>query len=563
MLLALIVVACCLWAPPARAQEIAFAPDSATSVAVHTPSAHSTSSATSRDSFDLANGRFYPTGEDGGGLLGYAVLDEPNGPPFWTSYQRLGGIEALGLPLSRPFFLPDANSYQLFQHGALQWQAGATAAGVADLLDLLSAAGLDIWLSGHGIPPAAPELAPRTTSHEAVSAATLAARLSWLSDALIRDYYFAATHPTAEGPRAAAFLRYGLPASPPEVAPASVTQRFQRVVLRTAVLPAELPVPHPDSGYNPPLTPHVGPLLGDSGEDGLESAAAQLPAAAAAQPPARVQVTLVPIGEVLRQSSLLTAPTVAPDRLIGGILVARAPRPQLSWRSDRGWGITPTAPAVAPPTIPAAVATVGSAPAGLPGVLPTTPAAPPGAPGTPPVSDSTPLPSQNASSAVVPTLPLSQTTPTTLPLPSALPTTTTRAAAPTATRRAAPPSTPTTTAVPAVGLQAGAAPVVKGVVNQGRSEHVVIANDGTVAQGMTGWTLRSAAGGQSFAFPSGFVLAPGATVNVHSGAGASALNRPPTDLFATGASIWRNGGDTAMLVDPTGRVVSQFSYGTG
>jgi hypothetical protein len=59
------------------------------------------------------------------------------------------------------------------------------------------------------------------------------------------------------------------------------------------------------------------------------------------------------------------------------------------------------------------------------------------------------------------------------------------------------------------------------------------------------------------------VLAAGASVNVHSGAGdAATLNRPPTDLYATSRNVWNNSGDDALLVDPTGRVIAEKRYGT-
>src|SRR5690349_1414326 len=41
----------------------------------------------------LANGWFFPGAADS--ASGVAILDEPNGPPFWSSYQQLGGTGAL------------------------------------------------------------------------------------------------------------------------------------------------------------------------------------------------------------------------------------------------------------------------------------------------------------------------------------------------------------------------------------------------------------------------------------------------------------------------------------
>jgi hypothetical protein len=105
--------------------------------------------------------------------------------------------------------------------------------------------------------------------------------------------------------------------------------------------------------------------------------------------------------------------------------------------------------------------------------------------------------------------------------------------------------------------------VIRDVVNQGRAEHVVLANEGSAAQELTGWTLRSATGGQSYSFPTGFVLGAGATVNVYSGTGdPNAVNSPPASLVATRSNIWNNDGDIAQVVDPSGRVVAEKRYGS-
>jgi hypothetical protein len=256
---------------------------------------------------------------------------------------------------------------------------------------------------------------------------------------------------------------------------------------------------------------------------------------------------LVAAGELLRESGLLTGAALAPDQVIGGQLVARAPRPQLAWRSDRGWGISSLVSA------PAASLSPVDVPVGAPDRTPV--------PNTPDM-----WPSPSPTPAVALTAPASSALPTpTMPVasPTAPPAVTpTRTVAPAATQTPQR-QTPTPTAMPAVPLQPGAAPVIRTIVNDGRAEHAVIANDGTVPQELTGWRLRSVTGGQAYAFPPGFTLAPGGSVRVHSGQGdATSLNRPPTDLYATGSNIWRNAGDTAQLVDPFGTVVHQYSYGT-
>src|SRR5262245_47444275 len=52
----------------------------------------------------IAGGWFFPAESD---VVGYAIVDEPGGPPFWASFRQLGGTAVLGQPISRPFLLPD------------------------------------------------------------------------------------------------------------------------------------------------------------------------------------------------------------------------------------------------------------------------------------------------------------------------------------------------------------------------------------------------------------------------------------------------------------------------
>jgi len=92
-------------------------------------------------------------------------------------------------------------------------------------------------------------------------------------------------------------------------------------------------------------------------------------------------------------------------------------------------------------------------------------------------------------------------------------------------------------------------------------EYVIIGNVGTAAQDLTGWTLFSVIGSQTFSFPAGFVLNPGATVRIESYTGAG--NDPPTILFWTNSAIWANTGDKAELRNLSNEVISSMCYGTG
>ena len=92
----------------------------------------------------------------------------------------------------------------------------------------------------------------------------------------------------------------------------------------------------------------------------------------------------------------------------------------------------------------------------------------------------------------------------------------------------------------------------------GPDEYVEITNHGLDAQDMTGWQLQSVVGDQWYAFPSGYTLAAGAYVRVHSG--PDAWNSPPTDLKWTTAYTWNDAGDEARLYDSRGSLVDSLRY---
>ncbi len=104
----------------------------------------------------------------------------------------------------------------------------------------------------------------------------------------------------------------------------------------------------------------------------------------------------------------------------------------------------------------------------------------------------------------------------------------------------------------------GARICVKEVRNDGKSEAVVIVNEGHVEQPLTGWTLVSLHGVQVFRFDDGMVLRPGANVTVTSGEGVA--HRPPTVLAWTDQTVWSNRGDVAIVFDYEGEEVTRFAY---
>ena len=104
----------------------------------------------------------------------------------------------------------------------------------------------------------------------------------------------------------------------------------------------------------------------------------------------------------------------------------------------------------------------------------------------------------------------------------------------------------------------GARICVKEVLNDGKSESVVIANDGHVEQPLTGWTLVSLQGLQVFRFDDGTVLRPGSPIRVTSGEGVA--HRPPAVLGWTDQTVWSNRGDVALVFDYEGEEVCKFAY---
>ena len=85
---------------------------------------------------------------------------------------------------------------------------------------------------------------------------------------------------------------------------------------------------------------------------------------------------------------------------------------------------------------------------------------------------------------------------------------------------------------------------------------VTIKNTGSSNVKMRGWKLLSVEGNQTFAFPDDFVLNAGSSVNITSG--RNAVHNPPKSLKWTGSYIWNNDGDSAKLIDPFGKTISEY-----
>lgn len=88
-------------------------------------------------------------------------------------------------------------------------------------------------------------------------------------------------------------------------------------------------------------------------------------------------------------------------------------------------------------------------------------------------------------------------------------------------------------------------------------EYVVFRNDGTEPVDLTGWRVEDEAD-HAYQFPTGFALAPGATVTLYTGAGSDS----DTALYwGSEDAVWNNGGDTIVIYDETGSMVLEYPYG--
>jgi hypothetical protein len=90
--------------------------------------------------YPIANGRFY-TQTGGGGGRGYAVTDEGD-VRFWSEFQRLGGVQAVGYPASHRFQW-DGFTVQVFQRVVFQWRPEIGQVYFVNVFDRLHELGKD------------------------------------------------------------------------------------------------------------------------------------------------------------------------------------------------------------------------------------------------------------------------------------------------------------------------------------------------------------------------------------------------------------------------------------
>jgi glucose/arabinose dehydrogenase len=102
-----------------------------------------TQSGAQPEDFDIPNGHFF-TQTSGVTGRGFAVTDD-DGVLFWSEFQRFGGVQAVGYPISERFIWNGFTS-QSFQRVSFQWRADTRTVSFVNAFDQMSSAGLDDFL---------------------------------------------------------------------------------------------------------------------------------------------------------------------------------------------------------------------------------------------------------------------------------------------------------------------------------------------------------------------------------------------------------------------------------
>lgn len=94
----------------------------------------------------LPNGRFFTQASgDDSRRTGFPVIDDSRAR-FWSEFQRLGGAQVVGYPISRRFTYQGFET-QAFQKLVFQWKPGENRVDYLNIFDLLGDSGRDDWLA--------------------------------------------------------------------------------------------------------------------------------------------------------------------------------------------------------------------------------------------------------------------------------------------------------------------------------------------------------------------------------------------------------------------------------
>lgn len=172
--------------------------------------------------FPVPNGRFFQqaNGQGGAGNTGYSIANDPLAQ-FFSEFQSLGGVDAIGYPVSRRFLL-DGFVDQAFQKAVFQWRPDLGQVFFVNIMDRLHDAGFDDRLVVSFATPRQLDLSIQETglSFDQITRD----RQAFLDDnPAIRSFYFSVDNPT---------LRFGLPTSRVEDFGPVLAIRLQRAVLQ-------------------------------------------------------------------------------------------------------------------------------------------------------------------------------------------------------------------------------------------------------------------------------------------------------------------------------------------
>jgi hypothetical protein len=134
---------------------------------------------------------------------------------FMSEYQRFGGPNTLGYPISRPFW-SDNVVYQAFQNGILQWRPEYADAVITNVVDWFYMAGYDSYLTDRGVPA----YMVNDGCPQGDTACSMKNRALWLTDGAIKAVYL--------GKHQATY--FGFPTSYPQPYGGGTVQRFQKSI---------------------------------------------------------------------------------------------------------------------------------------------------------------------------------------------------------------------------------------------------------------------------------------------------------------------------------------------
>lgn len=170
--------------------------------------------------YDVPGGHFYSQARGNADPSKGYVISDAGGVPFWTWYQRLGGVAKLGYPASHRF-LWNGFWVQVCQKVILQWRPESNTVVFVNVFDEFNNQGRDAYLRAvRQVPPIAD-----WSGDQGLSWQQVVRRHQALLDSnqAIKNVYFSVSDPVA---------MYGLPMAPILDTQDAYVMRAQRIVIQ-------------------------------------------------------------------------------------------------------------------------------------------------------------------------------------------------------------------------------------------------------------------------------------------------------------------------------------------